>query len=168
MIFAAVGSSQTPFERLVKAVDELASRIDEAVIIQKGSAVYMPQHAEFFDFCDPQRMRSLIHDASVLICHAGFGIISHGIRFQKRMILVPREHRFGDAEGNQVELADHLAAQARGIVCLKNVSQLYATLINIRKISPCYQFKNNIPQLVLEFIDQKFRLNRSSNQWISR
>lgn len=168
MIFAAVGSSQTPFDRLVKAVDDLASRIDEVVIIQKGATPYRPQYARFFDFCEPHRMRSLIHEASVVISHAGFGIISEGTRLQKRMILVPREHRFGDAEGNQVELAEYLAAQMGGIFCLKDVSQLYSTLLNIRKVSPCYQFKSNIPQLVLEFIDQNFNPNRISTPLISR
>ncbi|MDZ7263402.1 MAG: hypothetical protein ONB16_02375 [candidate division KSB1 bacterium] len=156
MIFAAVGSSQTPFDRLVRAVDDLASRIDEEVIIQKGATPYQPQHAQFFDYCEPKRMQSLIHEASVLIAHAGFGIVGDGIRYQKRMILIPREHRFGDAEGNQVELAEHLAAQAIGIFCLKEVSQLYSTWMNIKKVNPCYQFKNSIQQLVLEFIDQKF------------
>jgi len=154
LIFATVGSSQTPFERLVKAVDELAKKLSEIVVIQIGASKYFPETAEYFDFCDSAEMVSLIKAANIVIAHAGFGIITDCIRMKKRMILIPREHRFGDAEGNQVELAEHLAKTVRGIMCVRDVTLLKNAFEEIKNIALCYQFTNKIPELVQNFIDR--------------
>lgn len=155
MIFATVGSSQTPFDRLVKAVDDLATIITETVIIQSGVSHYRPLQAQYFDFCDSDQMASFLRDANVVIAHAGFGVITDCIRLKKPMILIPREHQFGDAEGIQVELAEYLAQNTRGIVCIRDVKNLPQALSQINKINPLYQFTNQIPELIQNFIDRR-------------
>jgi len=145
LIFATVGSCKTSFDRLVKAVDKLALKISEEVIIQKGVSKYQSQTANCFEFCDQKRMAALISKANIVISHAGFGIIAESIQMNKRLILIPREHRFGDAEGNQVELAEYLAEKTGGITCVRNVNLLQTAVEHIREINPSYQFTNKIP-----------------------
>lgn len=155
MIFATVGSSSKPFDRMVAAVDNLASRVAEGIIIQKGVSRYEPKIAKYFDFCDSEKMASLIKEANVVISHAGFGMIADCIRFHKPLILIPREHRFGDAEGNQVELAEYLAENTRGIICIRDVKQLLNAFNQIKNTIPNYQFSSRIPELVQNFIDRR-------------
>jgi len=155
LIFATVGSSQTPFDRLVRAVDKLAEQLTEEVVIQKGSSSYQPKAARAFDFCDPEKMASLIQQAGIVISHAGFGIIADCIRFEKRLILVPREHRFGDAEGIQIELAEYLAKTTPGVLCVRDVAKLPEAIEQIKKRIPRYQFANKIPELIQKFLAQR-------------
>ena len=153
MIFATVGSSSTPFDRLVKAVDKLASQISEKVMIQKGVSQFKTETAQSFDFCSPGTMAQWITGANIVISHAGFGIIAECIRMNKRLVLIPREHRFGDAEGNQVELAEYLAEKTRGITCVRNVENLQKAVNQIQGINPHYQFTNNIPGMIQKFLE---------------
>ena len=155
LIFAAVGSSQTPFDRLVKAVDQLASQVAEEVMIQIGVSRYQPKVAKYFRFCDAEKMTALLQQAEIVIAHAGFGIITDCIRLNKSLILIPREHRFGDAEGNQLELAEHLARMKKGVICVRDESNLSAALNQVKKITPRYQFTNNIPAMIENFIEQR-------------
>jgi len=155
LIFATVGSSKTPFDRLVKAVDGLASIISEQVIVQLGASNYQPRAASYFKYCDSEKIASFIKEANIVISHAGFGIIADCIRMNKRLILIPREQRFGDAEGNQVELAEYLAKNSDGIICIRDVNKLQAALIQVQNTTPCYQFTNKIPEMVQSFIDRR-------------
>lgn len=154
LIFATVGSSETPFNRLVAGVDKLAAQIDEAVKIQIGASTYIPSDVSYFDFCDAATMESLIKQARIIIAHAGFGVIANCIRLKKPMILVPREHRFAEAEGIQTELAEYLARTTRGIFCVRKVDQLKTVVDQISNIKPNYHFKTSIPQLIQNFIDR--------------
>jgi UDP-N-acetylglucosamine transferase subunit ALG13 len=147
LIFATVGSSQTPFDRLVKAVDHLTEKLTEPVI--------NPMKAQYFDFCDSFKMAELLQEADVVVAHAGFGVISDCIRLKKSMILVPREHRFGDAEGIQVELAEYLAQNNNGILCIREVKNLSSALNQVKNINPDYKFTNRIPELIQNFIDRR-------------
>lgn len=155
MIFATVGSSKTPFDRLVMAVDKLAAEIDEEVEIQQGVSSYVPKSAKYFDFCDSSQMDSLLQKSRLVIAHAGFGVITDCIRLKKPMILIPREHRYGDAEGIQVELAEYLAQNTRGIICIRDVKNLHQALNQIKDINPNYHFTNQIPELIQNFIDRR-------------
>ena len=155
MIFATVGSSQTPFDRLVKAVDHLAEKLTEPVIIQRGASRYKPMKAQYFDFCDSFKMAELLQEADVVVAHAGFGVVTDCIRLKKPMILIPREHRFGDAEGIQVELAEYLAQNNNGILCIREVKNLSSALNQVKNINPDYKFTNRIPELIQNFIDRR-------------
>lgn len=155
MILATVGSSKTPFDRMVKAVDELAATISEPVIIQRGAATYEPRYARYFDFCVAEELLALINTATVVIAHAGFGVIAECLRYQKRLILIPRQHRFGDAEGIQIELAEYLAENVPGIVCVTEVNKLADALSQLSDEFPRYHFKTTIPALVNSYISKK-------------
>lgn len=160
LIFVTVGTCDKSFDRLIKAVDDLAARLSEEVVIQIGISKYLPQNATYFGFCPPHEMESLIDRADLIIAHAGFGNIGQCISKQKRIILVPREKRFDDAIDNQVELAEYLAERSRGIICLRDVAKLSEAFIEIKNITPCYQFTNHIPELVHDFLNRKFLYNR--------
>ena len=52
MIFVTVGSAPHSFKRLIQKMDEIASMIDNEVVIQKGLSSYQPTNTKCFDFVD--------------------------------------------------------------------------------------------------------------------
>jgi len=158
LIFASVGTNQLHFDRFVKGVDNLASQITEEVVIQIGYCLYRPRYARYFEFCEFRKMLSFVKKASIVVAHAGFGIIGECIRCNKGLVLVPREYRFGEAVDNQVELAEYLAEHAESIICVRDVSKLREAVEIIKKITPCYNFKTMIPEIIRDFVNRKLVL----------
>lgn len=158
LIFASVGTNQLHFDRFVKGVDNLASRVTEEVVMQIGYCLYRPRYTRYFEFCDFGKMSSFINKASIVVAHAGIGVIGECVRYNKRLILVPREYRFREAVDNQVELAEYLAECAESIICVRDVSKLGEAIEIIKKVKPCYDFKTTIPEIIRDFVNRKLVL----------
>jgi len=148
------------FDRLIKQVDQLALTIAQKFIIQKGFSPYVPKNADYFDFESRENMLELINSAEIVITHAGFGIMGDCIKSHKRIIVVPREKKYNESVNPQLELAEYLATTTTGIICVREVDQLRTAIIQALKITPNYQFTNNIPQLIQNFIDRKMGLTK--------
>ncbi|MBN1795990.1 MAG: hypothetical protein JW804_04895 [Sedimentisphaerales bacterium] len=91
MIFVTVGS-QFPFDRLIKAVDFLK---DEGLIVQEifaqtGNSQYKPRNFEYVNFLEKHLFDKYVHDASAVISHAGIGIISKSLEYEKTLLAMPR------------------------------------------------------------------------------
>lgn len=67
MIFVTVGTHEQPFNRLVKAVDDLkmSGKITDSVFIQTGYSTYVPKACEYKDFISMNQMNGII----LLRCH---------------------------------------------------------------------------------------------------
>ncbi|MCL4294099.1 MAG: beta-1,4-galactosyltransferase [Anaerolineae bacterium] len=116
MILVTVGTHHQGFNRLVQAMDELAARLDEPVVIQRGSSSYEPQHAENFQFATGPHMAQLTAEARVVVSHAAAGAIIVALRQGKPLIVVPRLQRFGEVvDDHQLQLAAALAETDRVI-----------------------------------------------------
>ncbi len=117
MILVTVGTHDRGFERLVTAMDELAAELDEAVVIQYGSARHQPRHSESFRWTDAAHLEQLTRDARVIVSHAAAGSILMALRQSKPLVLVPRLAEFGEAiDDHQRQLAGALAVDGRATV----------------------------------------------------
>lgn len=119
MILVTVGTHNQGFERLVSAMDELASELDEEVIIQYGSSAYIPVNAQGFQWTTSQQMQELTHRARVVVCHAAAGAILVTLMEKKPLVIVPRLREFGEVVDNhQLQLSSALdqAGQAIEVV----------------------------------------------------
>jgi UDP-N-acetylglucosamine transferase subunit ALG13 len=98
------------FSRLVEGMDQIASQIDEPVMMQIGATPYRPRAAAFFDFVTQQEMDDLCQQARVIVSHAGAGSILTALRFNKPLIVVPRLQKYGEhVDDHQLELAEALS-----------------------------------------------------------
>jgi UDP-N-acetylglucosamine transferase subunit ALG13 len=95
MIFVTVGSSRSPFDRLLQAVD--AASFDEDLVVQHGPSTVRPRNAECVDFLDFDGFVAQIARARVVVTHAGVGSIMTSLAHGKQPIVVPRRARFGEA-----------------------------------------------------------------------
>ncbi len=106
MIYVTVGKGIDPFDRLVKAADELAPEIGEEVFIQSGCSVYKPLHVRYKEFLTFPDAEELLKTASIIISHAGIGTIIGALRAGVPIVVVPRykkhKEHFND---HQMEIA---------------------------------------------------------------
>ena len=96
MIFLTVGT-QFPFDRLVKAVDDVFDDglIDEEIFAQIGESSYKPRNFECVNTLDKRRFDRLIQETSGIISHAGVGTITMALDNEKPLLVMPRLARHG-------------------------------------------------------------------------
>jgi UDP-N-acetylglucosamine transferase subunit ALG13 len=97
VILLTVGT-QLPFDRLVRAVDDIAPRLEVPIIAQIGRGAYRPANMEWRTFVDPIAFQEMFRACDLVVSHAGIGTIVNAQRLLKPLILYPRlasldEHR---------------------------------------------------------------------------
>jgi UDP-N-acetylglucosamine--N-acetylmuramyl-(pentapeptide) pyrophosphoryl-undecaprenol N-acetylglucosamine transferase len=115
MILVAVGASQFPFDRLVRAVASLATV--EPVVVQCGVSTVRPTGARCVDFLPMGELAGLARESRAVVTHAGVGSILLALANGRRPYVVPRRRRFGETvDDHQLESARRFAAA--GLVTL--------------------------------------------------
>ena len=128
MILITVGT--WPLDRLVRAADELASRVDEDVIIQRGKGIYVPQHASHVDYVSQDRIEQWLYQTRVVISHAGAGSVLGVLQAGKPLVLVPRLARLGEVrDDHQFELAAALSERGQAVIVTKPTVQTLSEAI---------------------------------------
>jgi beta-1,4-N-acetylglucosaminyltransferase len=126
VIFVTVGMSKAPFDRLLRAVDELA--VSEELVVQHGRSDVHPVRAVCHEYLPYDELAQHVRRARVVITHAGVGSVAVALMHEKRPIVVPRLRRFGEAvDDHQEPLARTLHRQ--GIVRLVNDLSELASVI---------------------------------------
>jgi UDP-N-acetylglucosamine transferase subunit ALG13 len=108
MIFLTVGT-QFPFDRLVKAVDNVFGEnlIDEEIFAQIGETTYKPGSFESVTSLEKKTFDEYLKKASGIIGHAGIGTIVMALDNHKPLLVMPRLKKYGEV------VNDHQAAFAR-------------------------------------------------------
>ena len=120
MILVTVGMHNAPFDRLVRAADEMASLIEEPVVIQRGVSRYTPMFGQYVDFTGEVQMQAWMSQVRAVVSHAGAGSILSALKAGKPLVLVPRLRRFGEhVDDHQLELAEALAQRKKAVIVLE-------------------------------------------------
>lgn len=115
MIFVSVGTHEAPFDRLLRAVDEL--QLDEQIVVQHGPSRVRSERAVEAEYLSFDEVVGYIREARAVITHAGVGSVMIALANGKRPIVMPRLRRFGEhVDDHQLELARRL--EANGLVTL--------------------------------------------------
>jgi beta-1,4-N-acetylglucosaminyltransferase len=112
LIFVTVGTADKgiEFTRLIVAMDEIARKIDEEVVMQIGSIEYQPRYARYFRYVSFSEALVYFQKASLVVGHGGTGTILNSLRFRVPLIVVPRRIQYGelDRDDHQLEIAKRL------------------------------------------------------------
>ena len=112
MIFVTVGTQPNGFLRCLKEVEALIDKYDikEEVVAQIGNTDFKTDKFKTIPFTGENEFKQYIHDASVVITHAGSGAIFNSIKAGKKVIAMARLHDFNEmADNHQTELVKKLA-----------------------------------------------------------
>lgn len=97
MILLTIGT-QLPFDRLVRAMDDIASSLPQPIFGQIGKSAYRPKNFEWSETLAPADFDQKFSKAHIVVSHAGIGTVLTAQRHRKPIILFPRlashgEHR---------------------------------------------------------------------------
>jgi UDP-N-acetylglucosamine transferase subunit ALG13 len=106
MIFVTVGT-QDPFDRLIKAVDEIAPMLGDEIVAQAFFGEYKPKNIKTIDFISPVEFSEYIDKAQLIIAHAGMGTIISATTKDKPIVVFPRKLSLGE------HTTDHQMATAK-------------------------------------------------------
>lgn len=97
-VLVAVGTSDRPFDRLLKAVDRLFADGVLALpgFVQRGPNGYAPSHVPGAPLLPAPELEERIRRARLVICHAGAGLLGTCLRLGKRPVVLPRRGRLGE------------------------------------------------------------------------
>lgn len=127
MIFVVTGTQNIPFDRAVKAVIDLASHLEkERFVLQVGPSAISCNLAnvEIYKYLSAQEYQQYLINAEVVICHGGSSAIFSALSQRKKLVVIPREVRFGEHnDDHQLELAQLIRDKNLGEVC-QDVSSL--------------------------------------------
>ena len=120
MIFLTTGT-QFPFDRLVRAVDEIFDKdlIDEEIFAQIGYHSYKPRNFESVAYLEKERFETHLRRASSIIGHAGMGTITMALDNHKPLLTMPRLKKYGEV------VSDHQIAIAKKLENLGHILVAY-------------------------------------------
>lgn len=127
MIFVTVGTHEQPFNRLVKAVDDLkmSGKITDSVFIQTGYSTYIPKACEYKDFITMDQMNKYMEEADTIITHGGPSSFIMALQHNKVPIVVPRLSQFNEhVNDHQFTFCDELTTRNFPIKVVEDISNL--------------------------------------------
>lgn len=134
MIFLTVGT-QLGFDRLIRAVDEWASKNSSYTIFaQIGNGNYHPINMKWERFLSPSKFDEIFRNSKLIISHAGMGTILNALVHEKPIVVLPRLYKY------QEHRNDHQLATAKrlrnlnGVYFASSTSELQSQLSDIDKL----------------------------------
>jgi UDP-N-acetylglucosamine transferase subunit ALG13 len=150
MIFATLGTHETPFLRLMTALAALPR--DEELVIQHGPSPPGPDWARSIEYLSFDEMRAHVRAARVVVSHAGVGSILIAVANEKRPLVVPRLHRFNEhVDDHQLSLARRL--HAIGLVtAVEDPSDLAAAVARSASAPPRLPPAHKLPEELRAYV----------------
>ena len=144
MIFVTIGTHEQPFDRLIKAIDDLKAdgTLTEDVIIQTGYSTYIPKHCKWQKLFPYSQMVQLVDDARIVITHGGPSSFIMALQVGKRPIVVPRMQRYGEhVNDHQVFFCRKMAEYSKDIVLVEDITRLREVLAQFDELDTAYVTK---------------------------
>jgi len=129
MILCLIGTNPYDFTRLVKAVDEIALKLNLQIIIQTGNTKYKPLNCEYFSFKAKNDVSTLMQQAELIITQGGYGSMTDAIMLHKKLIGVPRKIEYKESLDNQTELVEYYESKGYLQACYE-IEKLESIVLN--------------------------------------
>lgn len=158
MIIVTLGTQDKSFDRLLRAIDKNIENgnIKDKVVVQAGFTyqTYKSKYMEMFDYIDNKTMSDLVAKSDIVISHAGAGSILTALENNKKIIVVPRQSKYGEHNNDhQLEIAERFERDGH-VLYLRDLKKLDQALKDIKKFKPT-KLKHNQEMLdtIENFID---------------
>jgi UDP-N-acetylglucosamine transferase subunit ALG13 len=156
MIFVTVGT-QLPFDRLIKAIDEIAPSLkDKNIVAQVFGMKYQPKHIKTLDYIAPADFKGYIDAADLIISHAGTGTILSVAQLEKPLIVFPRLGKLKETRN------DHQLATCRKMEEISLLQVAYDEKQLKEKIDAFYRNELPVMEKINSFASQELISSISS------
>jgi len=156
MILVMLGTQNNSFERLLKKMDELIEKkvIDEKVIVQSGYTNYESKNMRIFDLIPQEELEKYQEQADLIITHGGVGSIVSSIKKGKKVIAVPRLHRYHEhVNDHQKQIVESFDKKGY-IIGIQRIDELKKAIIRAQEFEPKkYEDQEKSNSKILEIIE---------------
>ena len=144
MILVLLGTQNNSFHRLLEKIDELIEKqiINEKVIVQAGYTRYESNNMRVFDLIPQEELDRYQEKADLIITHGGVGSIISSIKKGKKVIAVPRLHKYQEHVNDHQKQIVELFSKKGYIVGIEDISELENAIIQIQDFIPV-KYENN-------------------------
>jgi beta-1,4-N-acetylglucosaminyltransferase len=153
LIFVTIGTMYG-FERLIRWMDIIASKLNEDVVMQIGNTAYTPINSSYFLFVSKEKLDYFYAHARVVVCHAGVGSLLSAMEHGKPVIAVPRKKELGEAlDNHQLEISNELGQE--GLIRVAyNFEDLEKEINTISSINSEFKLSSDLVISLKNYIDQ--------------
>lgn len=154
MIFVTLGTSDYPFTRLLKQIDNLIeNNIVKNIIVQCRNEDYQPKNFTIIKNLDKKAFNEYLKKAEVVITHGGVGTIIDCIKMGKKVIAFPRKAEYGEAKNNHQEQIINNLKNTGSILTgeINNLAKLLEEVKTLKKIklkSNNDNFNNHLCEII--------------------
>ena len=145
MILVMLGTQNNSFHRLLEEIDKLIDKkvIDEKVIVQAGYTKYDSKNMRIFSLIPQEELEKYQDKADLIITHGGVGSIISSLKREKKVIAVPRLHKYGEhVNDHQKQIVESFDKKGYIIGCY-DVSDLEEAIEKAREFIPKKYEVNN-------------------------
>ena len=158
MILVTLGTQDKSFVRLVKEIDRLKEKniIKDKVVVQLGYTKYESNNLETFDLIEADKLNELTKQADLIITHGGVGSILSGLKYNKKVIAIPRLAEYKEhTNDHQKQIVDEFYNTGYILKC-DNPKDLEKVLKEVTSFKPNKYKSNteNMVKLIEDFIDK--------------
>ena len=157
MILVMLGTQNNSFVRLLEEIENLIKKdiITEEVIVQAGYTKYETDKMKILNLIPKDELEKLIQDANFVITHGGVGSITLSLKLDKKIIAVPRKHKYNEHVNDHQEEIVNLFNQKKYLIGINNVNELEDAIKNIETFEPEKFVSNNdkIITIIENYID---------------
>ena len=157
MTFVILGTQDKHFDRLLKAIDKQIEKgnLKGEVIVQAGTTNYKSENMKIFDMIPIRNFNKLLKEADLVITHGGVGTILSTLKYEKKIIAVPRLKKYGEHENDhQIQIVEEFTKLGY-ILSSKGLNNLDKKLEEVKEFKPKQYISNNnkMIKLIENFID---------------
>ena len=156
MIFLTVGTLY-PFDRLVEFVDQAVEigYLKDKIFAQIGSSVCKPRNFEYVATLERDDYEKCFRESSAIISHAGMGTITMALRYQKPLLAIPREKKYGEIVNNhQIDTAEALGRMGH-IQFARTPDEFKEKIAKLQSFIPAK--RNSNKEKIVKFIQEYLR-----------
>ncbi|MGV2623082.1 UNVERIFIED_CONTAM: glycosyltransferase [Halobacillus marinus] len=143
MIFVTLGTQKFPFDRLLIELDRLVENefLTDEIVAQRGYSTYTPKNYQSFDFLSSREIAKYFRKASLIVTHAGTSSIMEGIENKKKVIVVPRQKKYGEhVDNHQLDITS-VFVKHNFVAAVHDMNELGVTIQTIgEKVFEAYPF----------------------------
>ena len=159
MILVILGTQYKKFIRLLEEIDNLIERkvIKEKVIVQAGySSSYKSNNMEILNLISKIDFENLIKTANLIITHGGVGSILTGLKYNKKIIAVPRLKKYREhVNDHQLQIVNNFSKEGY-IIGVDDVKDIEEALSKVKDFKPkkYKSNKDNVLKLMEKLIEE--------------
>ncbi len=138
MILVLLGTQNNSFFRLLEEIEKLLQnkKISEEVTVQAGYTKFQSNNMKILDFISKEELENLLEKADIVITHGGVGSILQAITKNKKVIAIPRHHKYEEHVNDHQKEIVELFHKKGYIIGLQEVEELEQAIKQIEEFKP--------------------------------